>query len=37
LMLHAAELYIPSMEKGDKPIHVKAEPSPDMRKLMDSI
>ena len=37
LMLHAAELYIPSMEKGDKPIHVKADPSPDMRKLMDSI
>jgi len=37
LMLHAAELYIPGMEKGDEPIHVKAEPSPDMRKLIDSI
>jgi 23S rRNA pseudouridine955/2504/2580 synthase len=37
LMLHAAELYIPAMEKGDQPIHVKADPSPEMRKFIDSI
>jgi 23S rRNA pseudouridine955/2504/2580 synthase len=37
LMLHASQLYIPAMEKGDKPIHVEAEPGADMRKLMDSI
>ena len=37
LMLHAAELRIPGFEKGEKAIHIRAEPDTDMLKFMDSI